>query len=157
MSKPNQEGKTEAINDPYAEFLDSKKENKLEPQKAESARARKLNLLKSKFHEMKGSAYQGFIMGSMIGGGFGLVFGLYNAVVYRSFLIIPVATLTSAASFGFFLACGSLIRGNDVGPAPSELEMRLALRAARTHRWAQPTPFWVQQMRVYNEIYGNEA
>lgn len=51
-----------------------------------------------------------FIMGSMVGGGFGACIGLYNAFKYRSWIMFPIITISSAGSFGFFLMCGSLIR-----------------------------------------------
>ena len=53
-------------------------------------------------------------MGSLVGGGFGLVMGLYTAITTKSLLAIPLSTIISGASFGFILACGSLVRNDEL-------------------------------------------
>lgn len=52
-------------------------------------------------------------MGSIVGGGFGFVIGLYTAVTTRSIIAIPISTIVSGASFGFILGCGSLVRNQE--------------------------------------------
>ena len=53
------------------------------------------------------------MIGCMVGGSFGFIVGCYQAVVTRSILIIPVSTIISGLSFGFFLGCGSMIRSEN--------------------------------------------
>mmetsp|Transcript_32534 Transcript_32534/g.29383 ORF Transcript_32534/g.29383 Transcript_32534/m.29383 type:complete len:96 (-) Transcript_32534:45-332(-) len=53
---------------------------------------------------------QSFIMGAMVGAGFGSCIGLYQAITYRSWIMFPLITITSSGSFGFFLMFGSLVR-----------------------------------------------
>lgn len=95
--------------DPYASVA-TDKDLSIETTKKESARSRKWNQFMQRFEMAKAGMYQSFLMGAMVGGGFGLVFGLWNAITYKSFLVLPIAVITSGASFGFFMACGSLIR-----------------------------------------------
>jgi Reactive mitochondrial oxygen species modulator 1 len=52
----------------------------------------------------------GVKMGSTVGGIFGLLAGTIYAVKERRFLLLPATTLVCAASFGFFLGCGMIIR-----------------------------------------------
>ena len=111
-----------AEDDPYSQIA-QESSNVLESGKKESARMRKWNQFKQKFQMAKGTMYQSFLMGAMVGGGFGLVIGVWSAITYKSFLIIPISTITSAASFGFFLACGSLIRMQPYASLTPELNM----------------------------------
>jgi hypothetical protein len=106
--------------DPYASVA-QESSNVLQDSKTESARSRKWKQFKQKLEMAKSGMYQGFLMGAMVGGGFGLVFGLYNAIVYKQFIMIPLATITSAGSFGFFMACGSLIRSQPYKYNPYDL------------------------------------
>jgi hypothetical protein len=52
----------------------------------------------------------GFKMGAAVGASFGFLAGGYSAVVNRSFWLFPLGILGGAASFGFFLGCGMIIR-----------------------------------------------
>ena len=115
MSKSDKNNKSPVLaeDDPYAQVISESKENTLEGPKKETAREKKWRQLTQKFETAKVHMKTSFMMGAMVGGGFGLVFGLYSAVANRSLLIIPLATISSAVSFGFFLACGSLIRMDD--------------------------------------------
>jgi len=52
----------------------------------------------------------GFKMGAAVGGTFGVLAGGYSAVANRSFWLLPMGVIGGAASFGFFLGCGMIIR-----------------------------------------------
>jgi hypothetical protein len=98
-------------------------------------------------------------MGAAIGGIFGLVMGGYQAIAQRNLLILPVATVGGAVSFGFFLGCGMIVRCDDgtyvimsdSGPRKFEAPMvgpytrtdgshaAVSLRAVDDCR---PRPFW---------------
>ncbi|CAD7949363.1 unnamed protein product [Amoebophrya sp. A25] len=52
-------------------------------------------------------------MGAAVGGCFGFLTGAYYSVVQRNVLLLPVGVLGGAASFGFFLGCGMIIRCDD--------------------------------------------
>jgi hypothetical protein len=108
--------------DPYAQVA-KESSNVLESDAKESSRMKKWRQFKQKLEMTKGTMYQSFLMGAMVGGGFGLVIGIWSAISYRSFLIIPISTITSAASFGFFLACGSLIRSHPYSALNPQLNM----------------------------------
>lgn len=58
-------------------------------------------------------AKQGFIMGGLVGSGFGLVSGIWAAWTYGKISMIPITMVVSGASFGFIMACGSVIRSDD--------------------------------------------
>ena len=52
-------------------------------------------------------------MGAAIGGIFGILMGGYQAIAQRNLLILPVAAVGGAVSFGFFLGCGMIVRCDD--------------------------------------------
>ena len=52
----------------------------------------------------------GMKMGGLVGGIFGALAGSVYAVRERRFLVLPATMVVSAASFGFFLGCGMIIR-----------------------------------------------
>jgi hypothetical protein len=54
----------------------------------------------------------GFMMGFMVGGLFGLVIGMYSAFQTKRLLAIPMAVIVSGGSFGFIMGCGSIIRND---------------------------------------------
>lgn len=98
--------------DPYSKLL-AEDDNKLKTPEKESARARKLRLLRGKSQEMYANFSNGFLIGALVGGSFGTIIGLYTAVVNRSLLMLPLSAVISAASFGFFLGVGSMIRNQE--------------------------------------------
>jgi hypothetical protein len=55
----------------------------------------------------------GFMMGFMVGGLFGLVIGVYSAYKTKRLIAIPMSLLVSGVSFGFILGCGSVIRNQN--------------------------------------------
>lgn len=57
----------------------------------------------------------GFKMGAAVGGCFGLLAGGYSAIANRSFWLFPLGIVGGAASFGFFLGCGMIIRCDEKG------------------------------------------
>jgi len=59
----------------------------------------------------------GFMIGGALGGAFGTIYGTYAAVVYRHILYLPIAVVQAGGAFGFFLACGTVIRCDE---KPSE-------------------------------------
>ena len=52
----------------------------------------------------------GFMIGGALGGAFGFMYGAYAAVVYKHILYLPIAVVQAGGAFGFFLACGTVIR-----------------------------------------------
>jgi len=130
------ESSTEA-DDPYASVVEDS-QNTLDSKK-ESARQRKWNQLKGKFKHQKAALKQGFMMGAMVGGGMGLVMGLYAAVQYRSIIVLPISILASAGSFGFFMACGTLIRTQDFD---ENAQINLLRYNVKEMRYETAIPMW---------------
>ncbi len=128
---------TPEVDDPYASVVDDT-QNTLESKK-ESARQRKWNQLKGKFKHQKVALQQGFMMGAMVGGGMGLVMGLYAAVQYRSFIVLPISILASAGSFGFFMACGTLIRTHE---SDENAQLNLLRYNVKEMRYESAVPLW---------------
>lgn len=64
-------------------------------------------------HACLNNIQMGFKMGAAVGGCFGLLAGGYSAVANRSFWLLPLGIIGGAASFGFFLGCGMIIRCDD--------------------------------------------
>lgn len=52
-------------------------------------------------------------MGFLVGSGFGLVSGIWVAWTYGKVSMIPISMLISGGSFGFIMACGSVIRSSN--------------------------------------------
>jgi hypothetical protein len=75
--------------------------------------SRKMARMFGTSNEMKGVMFNGFKSGAILGGIIGMVFGVGIAVKTKSFLVIPLAMTTSAASFGFFMCIGATIRPNN--------------------------------------------
>eukprot|EP01016_Furgasonia_blochmanni_P049690 TRINITY_DN7570_c0_g1_i7.p1 TRINITY_DN7570_c0_g1~~TRINITY_DN7570_c0_g1_i7.p1 ORF type:complete len:244 (+),score=64.79 TRINITY_DN7570_c0_g1_i7:65-796(+) len=145
--KDNIDGEKDS--NPYEKFL-NESENKLESPVQESARQRKIKLIKKKYHELKGNFISGAIMGSLVGGGFGFVWGLYSAVANRSIWILPIATLSSAASFGFLLGCGALIRNDDLNRELIKRHMKesVVIYYKDGVMYCDQTPLWLRKLRV---------
>lgn len=112
MSKKNNTDNSLNEDDPYYEFAKGTKSTMGET-KPETSRQRKWRQFKERWGDIKGGMQMSFLMGCMVGGGFGGIVGLYYAISHRSFIIFPVSMITSGLSFGFFLMCGSLVRSND--------------------------------------------
>jgi len=51
-----------------------------------------------------------FMIGGSLGGAVGFMYGTYAAFAYKHVLYVPIAVLQFGGGFGFFLACGSVIR-----------------------------------------------
>ncbi|CAD2108803.1 hypothetical protein YYG_01457 [Plasmodium vinckei petteri] len=56
------------------------------------------------------SVKMGVKMGTMVGGIFGSLTGLYASFAHKNLFIFPVSVIGGAASFGFFLGCGMIVR-----------------------------------------------
>jgi len=56
----------------------------------------------------------GFQMGFMVGGAFGSILGLWQAIQMRSFLVLPMSVIGSGVSFGFFMGLGMTFRSSDM-------------------------------------------
>ncbi|KAF4654995.1 hypothetical protein FOL47_009644 [Perkinsus chesapeaki] len=71
------------------------------------------------------ACYQSILMGGKMGGAVGGIFGVlaggYSMVAYRNFWYLPMSIIGGAASFGFFLGCGMIIRCEEFPGARSEL------------------------------------
>ncbi|VWU51083.1 reactive oxygen species modulator 1, putative [Hepatocystis sp. ex Piliocolobus tephrosceles] len=52
----------------------------------------------------------GVKMGTMVGGIFGTLTGVYASIAHKNMFIFPVSVIGGAVSFGFFLGCGMLVR-----------------------------------------------
>mmetsp|Transcript_39677 Transcript_39677/g.92749 ORF Transcript_39677/g.92749 Transcript_39677/m.92749 type:complete len:170 (-) Transcript_39677:94-603(-) len=63
----------------------------------------------------------GFMLGGALGGAIGFLYGTFAAVRYRHVLYLPIAVVQFGAGFGFFLACGTVIRCDELKP---QLERR---------------------------------
>ncbi|SBT37524.1 reactive oxygen species modulator 1, putative (ROMO1) [Plasmodium ovale wallikeri] len=56
------------------------------------------------------SVKMGIKMGTMVGGIFGSLTGLYASFAHKNLFIFPVSVIGGALSFGFFLGCGMIVR-----------------------------------------------
>jgi hypothetical protein len=132
--------------DPYSKYMDDD-DNTIRTPEKESARSRKFRILKEKATMLYGNAINGFIVGGLVGGSFGLIVGTYTAITHRSLLIIPASTIISGLSFGFFLACGSMIRSDDRDGSEMPLHiMRMDKEAKISH--ISNSPLWYEQFAV---------
>jgi len=52
----------------------------------------------------------GFMIGASLGGAFGFLYGTYAAIKFKHVLYLPIAVVQAGGAFGFFLACGTVIR-----------------------------------------------
>ena len=52
----------------------------------------------------------GFMIGASLGGAFGFMYGTYAAIKFKHVLYLPIAVVQAGGAFGFFLACGTVIR-----------------------------------------------
>jgi hypothetical protein len=58
--------------------------------------------------------FTGFQMGAAVGASFGGIFGLWQMVQTRSFLVLPMSMFASGISFGFFMGIGMTFRAGDM-------------------------------------------
>ena len=56
----------------------------------------------------------GFMVGGALGGAVGFLYGTYTAIKYKHVLYLPAAVIQAGAAFGFFLACGTVIRCDEL-------------------------------------------
>ncbi len=132
--------------DPYSKYMDDE-DNTIKTPEKESARSRKFRILKEKATMLYGNAINGFIVGGLVGGSFGLIVGTYTAITHRSLLIIPASTIISGLSFGFFLACGSMIRSDDRDDSNIPLNILKMDKEAKISHFSND-PFWYEQFAV---------
>ena len=62
----------------------------------------------------------GFMLGGALGGALGFLYGAFAAVKHRHVLYLPIAVVQFGAGFGFFLACGTVIRCDEIKPPPPQ-------------------------------------
>ncbi len=60
----------------------------------------------------------GFILGASIGGAAGFLYGTWAAIKHKHVLYLPAAIIQVGGLFGFFLACGTVIRCDELEPRP---------------------------------------
>lgn len=135
--------------DPYSKLL-HEDDNKLKAPEKESSRARKLRLLRSKSKEMYANFSNGFLIGSLVGGSFGTIIGLYTAVVNRSLLLLPLSAIISAASFGFFLGVGSILRNEEMDLEKRMLDLRIHEITHVGEYRINEMELWLMRNKVYN-------
>ena len=58
--------------------------------------------------------FTGFQMGAVVGGAFGGLLGIYQAIQMRSFMVIPMSMIGSGVSFGFFMGLGMTFRSGEM-------------------------------------------
>ena len=75
----------------------------------------------SRARQCFGKLQSGFMIGGALGGAFGFMYGCYAAVVYKHILYVPIAVVQAGGAFGFFLACGTVIRCDE----PQRLEYKV--------------------------------
>lgn len=135
--------------DPYSKLL-HEDDNKLKIPEKESARARKLRLLKGKSKEMYANFANGFLIGSLVGGSFGTIIGLYTAVVNRSILLLPLSAIISAASFGFFLGVGSMIRNDEFDMEKMKMDLKIHEMTQNGLHQVYGDELWIMRNKMIN-------
>ena len=99
--------------DPYDQFL-THSFNRLEAPKIQIARRRKWRNFQAHANRLFSKALNGFVSGAMVGSSIGLLFGIYYGVQNKSLLIVPLSAIISGCSFGFFAACGSMVKSQEI-------------------------------------------
>ncbi|EGR34698.1 hypothetical protein IMG5_003600, partial [Ichthyophthirius multifiliis] len=79
-----------------------------------SSRQKKFSLLSGKFGEMRGNAFNGFLVGAAVGSMMGALIGAMAAVQTRRLIYLPVSIITSGGFFGFMMMCGSIVRADSM-------------------------------------------
>lgn len=64
----------------------------------------------------------GAMLGGALGGSVGFLYGTYAAIAYRHILYIPITVVQAGFGFGLFLACGMVIRCDEL-PANRRLSV----------------------------------
>ena len=64
----------------------------------------------SRFRQCMWKLQNGAMIGGALGSAIGFMYGTYAAIAYRHILYLPISVVSTAAGFGFFLACGTVIR-----------------------------------------------
>jgi len=64
----------------------------------------------SRARQCMGKLQSGFMIGASLGGAFGFMYGAYAAIKFKHVLYLPIAVIQAGGAFGFFLACGTVIR-----------------------------------------------
>jgi len=86
----------------------------------------------SRARQCFGKLQSGFMIGGALGGAFGFMYGCYASVVYKHILYLPIAVVQAGGAFGFFLACGTVIRCDEL----PRLEYKVQSGPAGTHQLA---------------------
>lgn len=133
--------------DPYSKLL-NEDDNKLKTPERESARVRKMRLLKGKSKEMFANFTNGFLIGALVGGSFGSIIGLYTAVVNRSFLLLPLSAIISSASFGFFLGVGSMIRNDEFDLEKIKIDLKIHEIRNNGEYVVHGDPLWIMRSKL---------
>jgi len=91
----------------------------------------------SRARQCFGKLQSGFLIGASLGGAIGTLYGTYAAIKYKHILYLPIAIAQAGGGFGFFLACGTVIRCAE----PEELSLHEAQsRATLLTKHAPLTP-----------------
>jgi hypothetical protein len=109
-----------------------------------------LRLLKGKSKELYANFSNGFLIGSLVGGSFGTIIGLYTAVVNRSLLLLPLSAIISAASFGFFLGVGSMIRNDEFDLEKIKMDLRIHEITQNGMYQIHGADLWVMRNKMIN-------
>lgn len=83
----------------------------------------------SRARQCFGKLQSGFMIGAALGGAIGFLYGTYAAIKYKHVLYLPIAVVQAGGGFGFFLACGTVIRCEE--PGIEALQFRPSAERAR--------------------------
>ena len=101
----------------------------------------------SRTRQCFGRLQNAFVIGASLGGAVGFMYGTYAAIAYKHVLYLPVAVLQAAGGFGFFLACGTVIRCDEL----PELQRHADAMALRRLE-ASPVPHVARKQRFEDDI-----
>ncbi len=90
----------------------------------------------SRARQCFGKLQSGFMIGASLGGAVGFLYGTYAAIRYKHILYLPIAVLQAGGGFGFFLACGTVIRCDE--PRLEHADDRRFFRAATAPTVREP-------------------
>ena len=86
-----------------------------------------------------------FGIGAALGGAVGFMYGAYAAVAYKHVLYLPIAVVQAAGGFGFFLACGTVIRCEEL---PTHEPLLLTATAFEMAARAAVEPLVTRELRL---------